>query len=396
MMALWKQAGIVAVLVAGVLAAWAWFLPASAPLFARIGIETPGAEAANAGRGGPGGPGGPGARGGPPAVVVAAVEEGAANGRISALGDGRAIRSVAVTPLVTGRIVEIAVVPGEPVEAGTVVALLDDDAEEIGVARAELALQDAETTLVRFERLSGTGATTDVQLRDAELAVERARLELRDAELALDRRRITAPIGGVVGILPVEPGQQVTTSTEIATIDDRSRILVDFRVPERWVGQLAVGDGLEATVLARPELLLGGAIHALDNRIDQTSRTLRVQAMIENEGDVLRAGMAFRIAMSFPGEPFPAVDPLAIQWSSEGAYLWAVREGRTARVPIRIVQRSSDRVLVAGEIAPGERVVIEGIHRLRDGGEVRVLEDEEDGGEAGLGVSRAAPSVSDS
>jgi RND family efflux transporter MFP subunit len=395
-MAWWKQGSIVAALVALVLLAWAWFLPASAPFFAGLGVETPAAREASGGPAGQGGPGGFGApgRGGPPAVVATSVVEGAANGRISAIGDGRAIRSVAVTPLVSGRIVEIAVSPGEPVAAGSAIARLDDDAEAIGVARAELALEDAETTLARVERLRGTGATTDVQLREAELAVERARLELRDAELALDRRSIASPIDGVVGILPVEAGQQVTTSTEIATIDDRSRILVDFRVPERWVGRVSVGDPLEATALARPDLVLAGRVHALDNRIEQASRTLRVQAMIENDGDLLRAGMAFRIAMSFPGDPHPAVDPLAIQWSSDGAYVWAIREGRTVRVPVRIIQRSSDRILVAGELALGELVATEGIQRLRDGGEVRVL-GEEEGGEAGLGISRAAPPVSD-
>jgi RND family efflux transporter MFP subunit len=387
MMAWWKQGGIVAALVAGALLAWAWFLPGSAPLFARIGIDAPSARAEGDGAGGPGGFG---ARGGPPAVLTATVGEGAANGRISAIGDGRAIRSVAVAPLVAGRIVEVAVGPGATVAAGETIARLDDDAEAIGVARAELAVKDAETTLALVERLRGTGATTDVQLREAELALERARLELRDAELALDRRRITAPLAGIVGILPVESGQQVTTSTEIATIDDRSRILVDFRVPERWVGRLAAGDPLEATALARPDVVLKGTIHAVDNRVDQASRTLRVQAMIENEGDMLRAGMAFRIAIGFPGEPFPAVDPLAIQWSSEGAYVWAIRDGRTVRVPVRIVQRSSDEVLVAGDLVSGERIVTEGIHRLRDGSEVRVVDDDESG-EAGLGISRALP-----
>jgi RND family efflux transporter MFP subunit len=398
-MALWKQLGIALALVAAVLVTWAMWLPASAPLFARLGIavQTSAESAGNPG-GGPGGmlpgAGGPG-RGGPPTVVAAEVGEGASNGRISAIGDGRAIRSVAVTPLAQGRIVEVSVAPGDRVEAGDALARLDDDAEAIGLARAELAVEDAETTLERLERLRGTGATTDVQLREARLALDRARLELRDADLALERRTITAPIAGIVGILPVEPGQQVTTTTEIATIDDRSAILVDFRIPERWVGQIDVGAPLEAVALARPDLALDGRVHAIDNRVDQATRTLRVQAMIPNEGDVLRAGMAFRIAMTFPGEAHPAVDPLAIQWSSEGAYVWAVREERVQRVPVRIVQRSSERVLVAGAIRPGERVVIEGVQRLREGAEVAVRPEGAAGEDAGLGLTRAAPGISD-
>jgi RND family efflux transporter MFP subunit len=391
-MAWWKQIGVVTALLVAVAMVWALYVPAAAPLFARLGIET-GAQGGETARGGGGPPGG-GGRGGPPAIIAAAVTEGMAGGRISAIGDGRAIRSVTVMPLSAGRITEVSVRPGQYVEAGAVLAQIDDDAESIGVARAELAVADAEATLERLERLRGTGSTTDVQLREGQVALDRARLELRDAQLALDRRQITAPIAGVIGILPVEPGQQVSTSSEVATIDDRSRILVDFRVPERWVGQLDVGDPLEASALARPDLVLDGQVYAVDNRIEQTTRTLRVQAIIENDGDHLRAGMAFRIAMSFPGATHPAVDPLAIQWSSEGAFVWAVREDRVVRVPVRIVQRSSESVLVAADLAPGELVVTEGVQRLRDGAEVSVrAQDGADG--AGLDLSRAVPPVSD-
>jgi RND family efflux transporter MFP subunit len=391
-MAWWKQLGLVLVLVAGASLAWAFYVPSAAPILARLGLPVP-ERAAEAEGDGPGGFG----RGGATAVIARPVALDEADGRISAIGDGRSIRSVAVTPLVAGRVVEVPVVSGQPVEAGEPLALLDDDAEEIGVERARLAVEDAEATLARFEQLRSTGATTDVQVREARLAVDQARLELRDAELELERRRVEAPFSGVVGILPVEPGQQVTTSTEIATVDDRSRILVDFRVPERWVGEVEVGDPVEAVALARPDLELGGVVHAVDNRIDPTSRTLRVQALIENEADMLRAGMAFRIGMSFRGESYPAVDPLALQWSSEGAYVWGVRDGRAARVPVRIVQRWSDRVLVVGELAPGDLVVTEGLQRLREGDAVDVRPE---GGEAparegaGLGLSRASPPTS--
>jgi RND family efflux transporter MFP subunit len=391
-MAWWKQLGVVLVLVAGAVVAWAVFVPGAAPLFARLGLPAPAAEAPAGGD--PNGLGGPGLRGGgAPQVVVAEVEEANAGGRISAIGDGQALRSVAVTPLAAGRVAEIAAASGRRLAAGDLIARLDEDSEEIGVARAELAVGDAETTLERLERLRGTGAATEVQLREAQLALERARLELRDAALALERRRVTAPFDGVVGIIAAEPGQQVTTTSEIATLDDRSRILVDFRVPERWVGALQVGDPLEATALARPALPIPAEVHALDNRIDQASRTLRVQAIIENEDDLLRAGMAFRIALTIRGDAHPAVDPLAIQWSSEGAFVWAVRGERAARVPVRIVQRSSERVLVAGAIEPGERVVVEGVQRLRDGMEVAVREDAPAGEDAGLDVSRARPAV---
>jgi RND family efflux transporter MFP subunit len=391
-----KQIAIALVLVVGVGVAWARFVPAAAPFLERIGLPV-GETAASAAdpRAGQGfGRGGPGTI----EVIAQPVGVALANARTSAIGDGRAIRSVAVMPLSEGRLIDVRVLPGDRVSAGDIIARLDAQAEAIELARAELSLADAESNLERFERLRGTGAVTEVQLREAQLAVEKARLEVRDAQLELERRDIVAPIAGLVGILPVETGMQVGTQTEIATIDDRSRILVDFRVPERFVGRINQGDRLNATALARPELDLKGEIVAIDNRIDRASRTLRVQAALDNSDDVLRAGMAFSLVIGFAGDSHPAIDPLAIQWGAEGSFVWVVREGRVVRVPVRIIQRSSEQVLVAADLEAGEQVVTEGIQRLREGVEVTVRgvpsgDDSDDG--AALDVSRAVPHVSD-
>jgi hypothetical protein len=82
--------------------------------------------------------------------------------------------------------------------------------------------------------------------------------------------------------------------------------------------------------------------------------------------------MAFEVELMFPGETLPSVDPLAVQWSSEGAFVWAVREGKAARVPVTIRQRNADSVLVAADLAPGERVIVEGVQMLRQGSDVRI------------------------
>src|SRR5690606_14391983 len=105
---------------------------------------------------------------------------------------------------------------------------LDSEVEQIALDRARIALSDAEAKLERVQSLRKANAATQVQVTDAELAVGHAKLALRDAQLNLDRRTITAPIAGIIGILPVETGNYVTTDTVVATIDDRSRIKIDF------------------------------------------------------------------------------------------------------------------------------------------------------------------------
>src|SRR5690606_31950283 len=84
---------------------------------------------------------------------------------------------------------------------------------------------------------------------------------------------------------------------------------------------------------------------------------------------------SFSVAMTFPGEAFPSVDPLAIQWSSEGAYLWKYVDQKVERVPVQIIQRNSDGVLVQAELAEGEQVVTQGVQQLSAGASVRLLDE---------------------
>src|SRR5690606_33382875 len=128
--------------------------------------------------------------------------------------------------------------------------------------------------LERAQALRSSNTVTAVQLRDAELAVRNAELQLREATLALERREIRAPINGTVGILAVSAGDYITSSSDIATIDDRSEILVDFWVPERYARQIEPGAPLSAQSVGRPDESYSGTVRAVDNQVDSTSRTL--------------------------------------------------------------------------------------------------------------------------
>lgn len=392
-----------AVVVAVGLVAWAVWLPSSHPVLDRLGLLEPmeraGLPLASAPT--PGAGGGPPGRGGPPGgapaavtVVTGMVGSAALLDRISAIGTGEALRSVVLEPRAAGRVVEMHVSPGAYVEAGELILRLDSAAEEIARDRAELMLEEARATEARLERLRATGTATEVQIRDAALAVRNAELTLRQAELDLSRRQVVAPIDGWIGLLDVETGTQISAGSRIGRLDDRSVLLVDFRLPERLVGRIAPGDSLNLTPLARRDTVIEGHIRAIDSRVDETARNLRVQAEIANDDDNLRAGMAFAIEMRFTGEELPSVDPLAIQWGAEGAYVWVVREGRASRVSVRIAQRAGGVVMVSGDIEPGEEVVLEGVQNLRPGTEVAPRG--AGAGDAGSGATGASSEDDDS
>ncbi|ASY57142.1 efflux RND transporter periplasmic adaptor subunit [Sinorhizobium sp. CCBAU 05631] len=361
-------------------AAWVRFAPGAGETLGAIGVSHPLIDALSGSAGGEGAGGprnggrGEGGRGFSDAalVVVRPAESAIVNNRLNAIGNGEAIRSVTVTPASTGNLTEILVKSGDRIEEGQVIARLDSDEQMIAAEQARLTRDSAREKVERYRNLGTARAVTAVEIRDAEIAMQAAELALRTAELDLKRRDVVAPSKGIVGIITVNVGDYVTTSTPIAVVDDRSQILVDFWVPERFASKISVGQPVTANAVAQAGRQLTGAIHAIDNRLDQASRTLRVRARIENPDDMLRAGMSFSVTMAFDGDRYPTVDPLSIQWSSEGSYIWRVSGDKSQRVPIKIIQRNPDKVLVEAQIAEGDRIVTEGVQRLRDGGAVRI------------------------
>lgn len=306
-------------------------------------------------------------------VVVAPVGKKLINDRLTAIGTGRALATVAVTPWSSGVMDTIYVSAGTHVHAGDPVAKLDSDNEEIAVERAKVEVNDAELTMARTVKLRATNTATEVQELSAKLALDKAKLALRDAELAADRRTIRSPISGVVGILPVDAGNYVTSDTTIARIDNRDHILIDVWVPERFAPLIKIGQEVKATSIVRPGEVFIGRISAIDNMVDEQSRTLRVRAEVDNEKGVLQSGMSFSVALNFPGDPYPAVDPLAIQWNSEGAYVWRVKGKNVERVRVVIVERNADSVLVTGAIHEGEEVVTQGVQNLQEDSVVNIM-----------------------
>ncbi|MER9347203.1 MULTISPECIES: efflux RND transporter periplasmic adaptor subunit [unclassified Mesorhizobium] len=386
-MAAWKQ--ILFALVVLVVAAVAWlrFYPSAPDVLARWGIDWAYAATPPAASGAANARQADGRNGNQPVNVVAlAATSAVINDRLQAIGTGRANASVTVNPYSSGRLAELLVESGSHVDKGQILATLDSETEVISQDRAKLALQDAQAKLDRVRSLRASNAATPVAVADAEVVLAGAKLALQDAELALQRRSILAPIAGTVGILPISAGNYVTNQSAIATLDDRSSILVDFLVPERFAAAVKIGAQLTATPIANPSNAYSGTVSAIDNHIDEKSRTLLVKAKIANPADSLRAGMSFGITMKFPGQTYPAVSPLAILWGADGAYVWQIEDGKARRVPVRIVQRNTETVLIDAEIDNGDMVVTEGTQSVSEGGAVRLAGEEQRAADAAAGT----------
>ncbi|KRA97367.1 hypothetical protein ASD83_09500 [Devosia sp. Root685] len=381
----------IAVLAAAVLA-WLFFAPGAPQVLSNAGIVLPfgpqaQADASPAPQSGGQGPrpggqtqGGPG--GGRPGgfaprttnVITTGVTLVRINDTLAAIGEGTPVRSVTVAANSGGELTEVLVRPGQVVETGATIARFDAAAEQIEYDRAQLALEDARATFTRTQGLASTNVVAGTALTAAQLSAANAELALRNAEMALSRRTIESPISGKVGLIRVTPGNYVPAQTTVTSIDDTSSILIDFWVPERYAAQIEPGMAVSVNAIALPGQTFTGDISAIDTRIDPASRTLQVQAEIPNPENRLRAGMSFTVSLAFPGETYPAVNPLAILWSAEGSYVWKYLDGKATRVMAEIIQRNSDGVLVRADLKPGDAIITEGILQLSEGASVTLLE----------------------
>ncbi|WP_299552043.1 efflux RND transporter periplasmic adaptor subunit [uncultured Tateyamaria sp.] len=373
-----RQIGYTGVLLAAATVAVARYYPDSHVMFRSLGIpdtvlglaspEQDTAQIPADGRRGP-------PRGGARATLVttAPVSTGVINATVQAIGSSEALRSVSVVPLDDGVLTEVAVRSGDIVTAGAVLARLNSDTEEIVRDRAQVTLNNAQKTYARYEALMKSNAASQSELDSLLSDRDDAALALREAEVALEQRTVFAPFDGHVGIVPIEVGDHVSTQTEIAMVDDRSKVVVDFWVPERFSSTVAIGQPVKVTSLALSGLTFDGTVSAIGSRVETDSRTLQVRAQVDNPDDMLRPGMSFSISMAFAGATYPAVDPLAVQWDADGSYVWVVADGGVAaRTPVRIVQRNAASILIDADVDTDTQVITEGILNVRDGATVTV------------------------
>jgi len=389
-MPLWKQAAVSILLLFIGLCSWIYLSPGAGQTLIGMGVpqalvvlvssgdaEGPGGGQAPQGNArqaqgqGQGGQNQGGQRRGSQAILVATqpVTIGTVNDRLGAIGDGEAIEAVTVMPQTSGMISEILVASGQPVKKGEVIARLDREEQLILRDLAAVALRSAREKAESYRNLQ---SFSRLDVLDAKIAEEQAQLQLTTAELNLKRRDIVAPIDGMIGIIGVSVGDNVTNSSAIVSLDNRTQLLIDFWAPERFAVAVKPGMPVEATSVARPGQTFSGEVEAVDNRVDEASRTIRIRARIDNPDDVLRAGMSFNVVMRFAGDRYPAVNPLAVQWDGEGSFVWQIVDAKSVKTRVRIIQRNSDQILVDAPLKDGDIVAVEGLQRVREGGAVEV------------------------
>ncbi|NVJ92247.1 MAG: efflux RND transporter periplasmic adaptor subunit [Methylocystaceae bacterium] len=309
-------------------------------------------------------------------VITKPVVQSSDDRIIKAIGTSRAVRSVTLYSKIDGDIAEIVPREEQMVAAQDVIIKLDNRNASLSARLAETQLKAAEIALRRAQQLRKNNVRSSANVEDAQIGVEKARIELLQAKEVLKDHTLRAPFAGFVGIAKVEVGDRITTDQPIITLDDRSTLIIEFGVAENYLSRLKKDMAITAQSANYPPKTIKGVIERIDSRVDPVSRTVLVRAAFANPLGDLLPGMSFAITLKLPGDDFLAVPELALQWRDGKSYVWRIDGDIAKRVEVLLVRRLNNNVLVQGDLKAGDRVVVEGVQRLRDGRSVQSIDAE--------------------
>jgi membrane fusion protein (multidrug efflux system) len=316
-----------------------------------------------------------GGGGGPVGVVVSPVRTATVIDRTESVGTVRSRDAVTITAKVAGIVQEIHFQEGQRVQAGDQLVSLDADALRAEFDQARAFADDARSQLNRARGLQAGQTIAAQRLETLESTARQADGRVRQTQARLEEMRVTAPFGGRVGLRQVSVGALVQPGAVVTTLDDISRVRVEFAVPEVFVARVQVGSPVIARSAAFGERSFRGRVAVVDTRIDTTTRTVRVISEFDNPDEVLKPGLFMTVELEMARRDDAllvaeeALDPVG-----ERNYVYVIRGNHARRVEVRLGQRLQGEVEVLSGVDAGEPVVVRGIQRLRNDAPVRVVE----------------------
>jgi len=332
---------------------------------------------------------------------------------LTALGTVTPLRTVTVRSRVDGQLLAVHFVEGQVVRAGELLAVVDPQPFEalLEQGRAQAArdsslLQNARADLDRYQHLLELDSVARQQVDTQAALVHQYEAQLRldqaaikSASLQLDYAHIRADFAGRVGLRLVDPGNLVHASDPggITVLTQLQPISVLFSIPQRSLAdvlpQFRSGDPLPVSIFGTDgdKPIATGKVVAIDNEIDLATGTVKVRAEFPNEDQTLFPNQFVNVRLLEQRIVDASVAPAAaVQRGTIGTFAYVVGAGDTVHVrPITVGATEGESAVVTQGLAPGERVVVDGVDRLREGAVVQLLAPEAQPGGAGHGSGHA-------
>ncbi|KPP96744.1 efflux RND transporter periplasmic adaptor subunit [Marinobacter sp. HL-58] len=295
---------------------------------------------------------------------------------VNAVGNLRALDQVELTTEVSGRVVEINLNSGERVSRGQLLLRLDDRQARADLQVAEATLADARRQYERAQRLRTNNSISQSQVDELRTALEVAEAQRESARTRLDNHRIEAPFEGVIGLSDISVGTYLGSGTSVTTLDSTDRMELGFSIPERFLGQIQLGQLVRGASPAYPDEGFQGELVELGTRINELSRTLPVRAVIDNPEGKLRPGQFMSANLTLREREALVIPEQAVMIRGDDKYVFIAEDGVARRVSVTLGSRSPGIVEVSDGLSQDDRVIITGQDRLSSGDRIDVVDDD--------------------
>jgi multidrug efflux system membrane fusion protein len=342
-------------------------------------------------------------------VVVQTAQKGDIDLYQNGLGTVTPLANVTIRTQVSGQLTEIHFHEGQEVKKGDLLAVIDPrpyqlalEQSEGQILQAHAQLAQAQSDLARYETLSKQDSIALQQVDTQRALVSQYEGLVKTDQAAIDNAKlnliychITSPINGRVGLRQVDAGNYVTPgdANGLVTLTEMKPISVIFTLPEGVYSRVAARLHAGATIpvdaydSTQTKKIATGKLSAIDNQADTSTGTFRLRAIFSNEDEALFPNEFVNVRMLLDVDSGVIVIPTsAIEQGQKGTFVYVVAQGDTVNArPITLGPTQGERVAVTAGLAAGERVVVDGADRLKEGG--RVTEQQE-GAAAGAAPAR--------
>ena len=331
----------------------------------------------------------------PVPVLAAAARSTEMNIYLNGLGTVTPLKTVTVRSRVEGELVRVAFTEGQVVRQGDLLAEIDPRSFQVQLAQAQgqlardqALLENARVDVTRYRTLLTQDSIAEQQVATQEALVKQLEGTVRmdqsqvdNARLQLSYARITAPIGGRLGLRQVDPGNIVRSgdANGLVVITQQQPIAVIFTIPQDQLPavmrRLQPGSKIPTEAWDREgrTKLATGALLTVDNQIDTTTGTVKLKAQFPNDDNRLFPNQFVNVRMQLETRTAVMVPGAAIQRGAQGTFVYVVKDDLSVTMrPVKPGPSEAENTAIEAGLAAGERVVVDGVDRLREGAKVQL------------------------
>jgi len=297
---------------------------------------------------------------------------------LTAIGSISAVQGVTITPEIPGIVREIAFDAGAVVAKGDLLVRLDTSSEEAQLRAVEAQTELARINLARIATLRKENTVSQAELDAAEAALKQSEGNADAIRATIAKKTIRAPFAGRLGVRQIHLGQYVDAGKPIVNLQALDTVYADFALPQQALPNLATGMVVRITTDAYQGKVFEGRLTTINPALDPSTRSVGLQATLNNREQWLRPGMFVRVEVVLPGEESVLVIPLtSILSAPYGDSVFVIEEAAASATTnaglvvrqqfIRSGRAKGDLVVVESGLKAGQRVVLSGLFKLRNG-----------------------------